>query len=34
MKKKLNVIKIGGAVIDDPLMLADFLDQFGKIRRG
>jgi acetylglutamate kinase len=31
MKKKLNVIKIGGAVIDDPLMLADFLDQFSKL---
>lgn len=31
MKKKLNVIKIGGAVIDDPLMLSDFLTEFAKI---
>lgn len=31
MKKKLNVIKIGGAVIDDPLMLTDFLDQFSQL---
>lgn len=30
--EKLNVIKIGGAVIDDPLMLSEFLTQFTKIQ--
>ncbi|MEP0368312.1 MAG: acetylglutamate kinase [Cyclobacteriaceae bacterium] len=29
--KKLNVIKIGGAVIDDPIMLSEFLSEFSKI---
>lgn len=29
--EKLNVIKIGGAVIDEPLMLSEFLTQFTKI---
>ncbi|MFY0598387.1 MAG: acetylglutamate kinase [Cyclobacteriaceae bacterium] len=29
--KKLNIIKIGGAVIDDPLMLSEFLVEFTKI---
>ncbi|WP_258104391.1 acetylglutamate kinase [Marinoscillum sp. MHG1-6] len=29
--EKLNVIKIGGAVVDDPIMFADFLAEFKKI---
>lgn len=30
--EKLNIIKIGGSVIDDPVMLAEFLSDFTKIK--
>ncbi|MEO9482389.1 MAG: acetylglutamate kinase [Ekhidna sp.] len=32
MKEKLSIVKVGGAVVEDEVKLADFLDAFSKIK--